>query len=303
MSDNWNWKVALITGGAGGLGRYLAEYLVKMGKVGPFFVSYPQLRANNGAHDLAFEPTQKVIIAGRTESNLKQTASEVPGLEYIVVDVGKVDNLAEFVKTATTRFPDIDCVISKLPYAANPNKLLTLSSTSAGIQKPISFPTTPVTQSLLSADEEIDTNIRGTVHLITHFLPHLLSKPSSAVFTVSSGLAFIPIHPVPVYCATKAFIHSYTQTLRLQLKNTSVRVVEIAPPLVESDLHRDHSNPDNNKKTNNSFALSAEEFIRDVDRDMNAGLDVVAPGFTRGRVDKEDEIFKADFDKFNGRQH
>ncbi|KAJ3034001.1 hypothetical protein HDV00_005578 [Rhizophlyctis rosea] len=258
MSQNWNWNVALITGGAGGLGRAIAEFLVKRGK--------------------------KVIIAGRTESSLKQTASEI-GAEYITVDVGKADSLAQFVQTATTRFPDIDCIIAN-----------------AGIQKPIDYKSDP-TSVLKTADEEIDINIRGTVHLIAQFLPHLLSKPSAAVMTVSSGLAFVPIPNVPIYCATKAFIHSYSITLRIQLKGTPVRVIEIAPPLVESDLHRDHPNPDGYTKEKMPFALTQAEFIADVERDMDAGEDVVAPGFCRTRVRREYEAFKEDFDRLNGPGH
>ncbi len=67
-------------------------------------------------------------------------------------------------------------------------------------------------------------------------LPHFLSRPEATIVTISSGLAFVPLAMTPTYCATKAAIHSYSQSLRYQLKDTNVRVVEIAPPYVQSEL-------------------------------------------------------------------
>lgn len=91
--------------------------------------------------------------------------------------------------------------------------------------------------------EEINTNISGVLRMTTAFLPQLKLQPSATIVNLSSGLAFVPIARYPVYCATKAFVHSFTMSLRLQLQNTSVSVVELAPPWVKTDLDATHTTP------------------------------------------------------------
>jgi uncharacterized oxidoreductase len=85
---------------------------------------------------------------------------------------------------------------------------------------------------------EIEINLSGPVRMIQQFLPHLKTRPSALIVNVSSGLAFVPFPVSPVYCATKAAIHSYTQSLRVQLEGTGVTVIELAPPGVETPLFR-----------------------------------------------------------------
>jgi uncharacterized oxidoreductase len=72
--------------------------------------------------------------------------------------------------------------------------------------------------------------------LTAALLPHLLNQPKAAIMTVSSGLAFVPLAITPTYCATKAAIHSYTQSLRYQLRDTGVQVLELIPPYVRTGL-------------------------------------------------------------------
>jgi uncharacterized oxidoreductase len=91
---------------------------------------------------------------------------------------------------------------------------------------------------LTDVTREIDTNLSGPVRMIQQFLPHLKSRPDALILNVSSGLAFIPFPASPVYCATKAAIHSFSQSLRVQLDGTGVTVVELAPPAVETRLMR-----------------------------------------------------------------
>ncbi|HWU42322.1 MAG TPA: SDR family NAD(P)-dependent oxidoreductase, partial [Bdellovibrio sp.] len=83
---------------------------------------------------------------------------------------------------------------------------------------------------------EIATNLEAPMHLAMLFIPFLQRQKTAYIMNVTSGLAFVPIHFLPTYCATKAGLHSFTQTLRYQLKNTSIRVIEIAPPAVNTDL-------------------------------------------------------------------
>ena len=85
---------------------------------------------------------------------------------------------------------------------------------------------------------EIEINLNGPVRIVQQFLPHLRSRPGALIVNVSSGLAFIPFPAAPVYCAAKAGLHSYTQSLRVQLQGRGVTVVELAPPGVETPLFR-----------------------------------------------------------------
>jgi uncharacterized oxidoreductase len=84
--------------------------------------------------------------------------------------------------------------------------------------------------------EEIETNFIAYLHLASLFAGHLATRPVAAIINISSGLAFVPIAFMPVYCATKAAVHSYTLSLRFQLRNTSVKVFEIAPPSTDTEL-------------------------------------------------------------------
>ena len=83
---------------------------------------------------------------------------------------------------------------------------------------------------------EIDTNIKGVISMTAAFLPHLKTRPGAALVNVTSGLALLPMARFPIYCATKAFCHSFTMSLRLQLAGTGVRVIELAPPWVKTNL-------------------------------------------------------------------
>jgi uncharacterized oxidoreductase len=94
------------------------------------------------------------------------------------------------------------------------------------------------TRDLQDVTREIDINLSGPVRMVQQFLPHLKARKGALIINVSSGLAFIPMPISPIYCATKAAIHSFTQSLRVQLEGTSVTVIELAPPGVETPLFR-----------------------------------------------------------------
>ena len=105
---------------------------------------------------------------------------------------------------------------------------------------------------------EIEINLSGPVRMVQAFLPHLKTREGALIVNVSSGLAFIPLPISPVYCATKAAIHSFTQSLRLQLADTSVTVVELAPPGTETPLFRDEFQ----KEMGNQKAMSVKTLAR-----------------------------------------
>ncbi|KAL0481031.1 oxidoreductase [Acrasis kona] len=252
-----DFKVAVITGAAGGLGKAFATSLIKFGK--------------------------KVIIVGRTESSLASTAKEIGALGYYVLDVSKFDTIPTVVNKILKDHPDVDCLINN-----------------AGVQKQLDFTDPNITSKLGDVDEEVAINITGLVHLVAAFTPHFIkSDVPSAVMNVSSGLAYVPISPVPVYCATKAFVKSFTLSLRHQLRNTKVKVYEIAPPLVESDLHRDHDNADAYTKEKMPHCLTVAEFMSGIEEGWNKGDLDIGVGMAKQRLQAWDSVFKQVYGAMN----
>lgn len=184
-----NGNTILITGGASGIGRALAEAFHAEGN--------------------------EVIIAGRRKELLDQTVASNPGMKGVVLDITSGDSIAAFAKQLTSDFPALNVVIHN-----------------AGIMR------SEVLQdgALTDAEATVATNLLGPIRLTAALLSHLTAQPRAAIVTVSSGLAFLPLAVTPTYCATKAAIHSYTQSLRFQLKDTSVQVHEIVPPYVQTEL-------------------------------------------------------------------
>src|SRR5579872_521609 len=159
----------------------------------------------------------EVIIAGRRREMLKEVTDANPGMKAMSLDIDSWAGVKSFAAQVAKDFPKLNVLINN-----------------AGIMKPENM----VAQSEGVADSEaiINTNLLGTIRLTAAMLPLLRKQPKSTVMTVSSGLAFVPWAATPTYCATKAAIHSYTQSLRWQLKDTTTEVVELIPPYVQTHL-------------------------------------------------------------------
>lgn len=253
---NLEFNCAIVTGGGGGLGRAMAEWLISEGK--------------------------KVIIVGRTESKL-QTAAKELGHEtaYFTLDTGDISAIPSFIKSVLQDHPEVDCLVNN-----------------AGVQRPLDINNFD----LGKADQEININIRGPMHLAIGFLDHFKSKPNGGVIVnVSSVLGYIPTSIInPVYNGSKAWLHFWSMNMRTQLKDTKVRVIEIAPPTVATDLHRERVDPDDNKKEKNSAALSVEEFMDEVTKGWKADREVVGAGMSQKVVDRWYREFGPDYQKVAG---
>jgi uncharacterized oxidoreductase len=166
-----------------------------------------------------------VIITGRRLSALKETVSANPGMQYYVLDVDDAGAIKSFAKQVVEDHPTLNVLINN-----------------AGIMRAENILGIPF--DLSDSEAMIATNLLGPIRVTTALLPQLLQRPSATIVNVTSGLAFLPLARTPTYCATKAAIHSYSQSLRYQLRNTSVQVIELAPPAVATDLMPEsRSNP------------------------------------------------------------
>ncbi|MFZ4403343.1 MAG: SDR family oxidoreductase [Pseudobdellovibrionaceae bacterium] len=158
-----------------------------------------------------------VIITGRDQKKLDLAKQKFPQIHTIQSDVSSSAEIVKLFNQVTEKFPDLNILINN----AGIMRTINLHDTQGGLD---------------NLTNEIEINLNGPIRMVKQFLPHLKQKKSAAIMNVSSGLAFVPLPISPVYCATKAGLHSFTLSLRAQLKNTNVKVFELAPPATQTDL-------------------------------------------------------------------
>jgi uncharacterized oxidoreductase len=159
----------------------------------------------------------EVIIAGRRQAALDAAKAAHPGLAAYVLDVADPAAITAFAAMVTAVHPALNVVINN-----------------AGIMR---------AEDMLSssgypgdAEATVAINLLGPIRMTAALLPHLQRQPQATIINVTSGLAFVPLAITPTYSATKAALHSYTMSLRHQLRRTGVAVLELAPPMVQTDL-------------------------------------------------------------------
>ena len=159
----------------------------------------------------------QVIISGRREQALKKTCGAHPGMRYYVMDVTDPKSIRSTAKKVIADFPKLNCVFNN-----------------AGVQKYVDLSGGKLDDAALVA--ELNTNVLGLIRVTAEFMPHLQKQDHATIVNVSSGLAFVPLARFPVYCATKAAVHSFSVSLRQQLKDSKVKVLELIPPYVDTEL-------------------------------------------------------------------
>lgn len=159
----------------------------------------------------------QVIVSGRRQSALDQTTGANPGMQSLLLDIAEPGSVRSFAADVIEKFPALNVLINN-----------------AGIMRAEKLLEPP--EDLADAEAIVATNLLGPIRLTAALLPLLNKQPSATIVNVSSGLAFVPLALTPTYCATKAAIHSYTQSLRWQLRSTNIEVLEIIPPYVQTDL-------------------------------------------------------------------
>jgi len=187
-----------------------------------------------------------VIIAGRRKQLLDEVTRANPGMSAIELNMDDAADIARVSAQLTQSFPALNAVIHN-----------------AGIMRPEDLKKGEVE----TAEAIITTNLLGPIRLTSALIPHLLRQPSGTIFTVSSGLAFVPLAFTPTYNATKAAVHSYTMSLRYQLRDTGLRVREIIPPWVATELM--------GPVTDDPRAMPLADFIRETVRLIDTDADEI----------------------------
>ena len=178
----------------------------------------------------------QVIIAGRRQAMLDEAVAANPGMRSVVLDIGNADAIQSIAARMKAEYPALNVVIHNAGIMRN-------ESLEKGATE--------------DAEATITTNLLGPIRLTAALLPQLLARPHATIMTVTSGLAYVPLAMTPTYCATKAAIHSYTQSLRYQLKKKSVQVLELVPQYVQTELMGERQASDPN-------AMPLADFIGEV---------------------------------------
>jgi uncharacterized oxidoreductase len=211
-------NTVLITGGATGIGLELAGAFIEAGS--------------------------EVIACARTEENLKQAKNKLPKLHTRKCDVSKESDREALYDWAVSNFKDLNILVNN-----------------AGIQRMIDFK--KGTADLLKhrmddGEDEIEVNLRAPIYLTALFTPHLMKQKEAAIMNVSSGLAFYPMPQLPLYCTTKAAMHMFSTILRQQLEGTSVKVFELIPPMVDTNLDKGARK----SRGQTYFGITTAEFVK-----------------------------------------
>src|SRR5256885_7049445 len=161
----------------------------------------------------------QVIVTGRRQAVLDQVKAKYPKLHTVQGDVADPAQIAALAMSVKAKFPRLDVLMNN-----------------AGIMlhKDLKVPAADL-DGLMS---EMNINVGGVIRMTSAFID-ILTANKGTVINVSSALAFVPLPSAPIYCATKAAVHSYTQSLRFQLEETDVEVIDLMPPAVKTDLSAD----------------------------------------------------------------
>ncbi|MEU0030888.1 SDR family NAD(P)-dependent oxidoreductase [Streptomyces sp. NPDC006335] len=204
------------------------------------------------------EAGNKVIVAGRRKELLDEITTEHPGIDALVLDVADPDSIARARETMAASHPGLNVLVNNAGIMLRENLL-----------DPADLPV---------AEDHVTVNLLGTIRMTYAFLPLLAGKDDAVVMNVSSALAFVPYPSTPTYSATKAALHSFSESLRIQLAGAGVQVIEVVPPGVRTTLlgqqDNDHAMPLDDfltqaldllreKPDANELVVEGARFIRD----------------------------------------
>ena len=196
-----------------------------------------------------------VIICGRRAHKLEEARAAHPELHTRVCDLADPSARAALFEWATREFPSINVLINN-----------------AGVQRRDFNVVQPQPEPWQRTHEELAINLEAPIQLTELFVPHLQRQAQPVIINVTSGLAFVPIAAMPLYCATKAALRSFTLSLRRQLAPAGIKVIEIIPPAVNTDLGGPGLH---------TFGAPLNEFADDVFARLGQGEMEIAYGFAQ----------------------
>jgi uncharacterized oxidoreductase len=215
----------------------------------------------------------QVIISGRRREMLEEATKANPGMKAIAFDIAKPDSIRAMAAQITSEFPRLNVVIHNAGIM-NPENLLAPNADSA------------------DAEAMVTTNLLGPMRLTAALLPLLGRQPRSTIMTVSSGLAFLPLAMTPTYCATKAALHSFTLSLRWQLRDTTTEVIELIPPYVQTHLMGAHQAEDPRAMPLDDFISEVMQILKSQPTPVEVCVERVKPLRFSAESGKFDAIFK-----------
>jgi uncharacterized oxidoreductase len=208
-----------------------------------------------GLAEAFYRSRSKVIVCGRNKEKLSAVEKKFPEFAVIPCDVRDAEQREKLAADVLRLFPDMDILVNN-----------------AGVQRYIDLK--KGYDEIKSGEDEITVNFVATVELTALFIGHLLKMSSAAVINVSSALGLMPTVNTPIYSATKAAIHTYTLTLRQQLKGTSVKAIEVLPPRVDTNLNK----AGRDRARSQFQGVSVEEYIPSVLQGLENDVEMIFHG-------------------------
>ncbi|NOU52052.1 SDR family NAD(P)-dependent oxidoreductase [Pseudoalteromonas sp. JBTF-M23] len=196
-----------------------------------------------------------VIITGRNEQQLQQVRKELKEVITIKSDVSNIDDIRNLYSEVAKQYPTLNILINN-----------------AGVMKKVNLQAR--SDDLRALTKELDINVKGPIWMVDTFLPLLKQNPNAAIVNVSSALAFVPMPVAPVYSATKSALHFYTLALRAQLKNTGIKVFELAPPGTKTELLDEFSDAD----LQGSKPITVQALVGDFMKGLSKNNYEITPG-------------------------
>jgi uncharacterized oxidoreductase len=216
------------------------------------------------------EAGNEVVICGRREDRLLEAQKKHKGLHFKALNVAEEAGRRVLVEWITTHFGNLNILVNN-----------------AGVQRDIDF--TKGAAEFLAGENEIKINLESPIVLSGLFIPHLAGKKEAAIINVSSGLGFVPAARMPVYSATKAGMHAFSMALRQQLLKVGIKVFEVVPPAVDTEL-----NPEGRaKRSNFKVDLKPAEYVASVMNGLKNDVFEIGYAMTEGII----RASRADLDK------
>ena len=203
----------------------------------------------------------KVIVCGRRKGRLEVAKQKLSNLDVRQCDISLESERRSLLRWTRTRFPSLNILVNN-----------------AGIQRQVDFTSPAAVKSPSPKDDEVTINLAAPIRLCALFIPELLKRRNAAIVNVSSGLAFVPMAMTPIYCATKAATHSFTLSLRHQLRKTSIRVFEAVPPTTDTELDATFAG----EQEQTYRGISPQEVVAAIIKGMNEDREEILIGEAQG---------------------